>query len=156
MRVKNGDVIKVNRGFYNHYGVYVEASNTVIHYTGENGPSDFHGIVRETSLKEFLNGSENFSVCEFPKDLQEFAASMKNNRHSKFLFLVQLLRLIRLRDYHLYSGNETVERAKSKLGQSEYDLVFNNCEHFAVWCKTGVKNSSQVNRILDIAASFLG
>ena len=28
----------------------------------------------------------------------------------------------------------------------QYDLVTNNCEHFAVWCKAGTKVSSQVLR----------
>lgn len=30
-----------------------------------------------------------------------------------------------------------VERAESRLGERQYDLFFNNCEHFADWCKTG-------------------
>lgn len=35
-------------------------------------------------------------------------------------------------DYHLYSKDETVERAKSKLGEEKYNLMVNNCEHFAI------------------------
>lgn len=30
-----------------------------------------------------------------------------------------------------------VQRAESRLGERQYDLFFNNCEHFADWCKTG-------------------
>jgi hypothetical protein len=30
-----------------------------------------------------------------------------------------------------------VERAASRLGEQRYDLLTNNCEHFANWCKTG-------------------
>ena len=30
-----------------------------------------------------------------------------------------------------------VDRAESRLGERQYDLFFNNCEHFADWCKTG-------------------
>lgn len=30
-----------------------------------------------------------------------------------------------------------VTRAKSRLGERNYDFFFNNCEHFANWCKTG-------------------
>ena len=56
--------------------------------------------------------------------------------------------------YHLYSGEETVRRARSKLGEGGYNLALNNCEHFAVWCKTGVKDSSQVNSVLDMLAKF--
>jgi hypothetical protein len=31
-----------------------------------------------------------------------------------------------------------------RLGEQNYNLLFNNCEHFAHWCKTGRHRSSQV------------
>lgn len=37
-----------------------------------------------------------------------------------------------------------VERALSRLGERGYNLFFNNCEHFATWCKTGERRSKQV------------
>src|SRR5258705_6886660 len=37
-----------------------------------------------------------------------------------------------------------IERARSRLGETEYNLAFNNCEHFATWCKTGKQQSEQV------------
>ncbi|WP_449418137.1 lecithin retinol acyltransferase family protein [Phormidium nigroviride] len=42
-------------------------------------------------------------------------------------------------------------RAKSRLGENKYDLLFNNCEHFATWCKTGKHESEQVNRAATVA-----
>lgn len=39
--------------------------------------------------------------------------------------------------------NESCARAHSKIGMSEYDLFNNNCEHFALWCRTGKAYSSQ-------------
>lgn len=148
---KHGDVLRVNRGLYSHYGVYVHP-NRVIHYTGATGPDDFNGIVRETSLDEFLNGSESFNVCTFPEHPQ----TLTPIHSKKGLFqLWQAIKAIKLKDYHLYSGEETVMRARSKLGQGGYNLALNNCEHFAVWCKTGVKDSSQVNHILDILTYLL-
>ncbi len=38
----------------------------------------------------------------------------------------------------------TVARAMSRIGESNYHLVFNNCEHFARWCVTGDHKSEQV------------
>lgn len=38
----------------------------------------------------------------------------------------------------------TVRRAMGRLGEQNYNLLFNNCEHFAHWCKTGRHRSSQV------------
>jgi hypothetical protein len=43
-----------------------------------------------------------------------------------------------------YSPSVVVQRAKSKLGESGYNLFGNNCEHFATWCKTGDWESQQV------------
>ena len=37
-----------------------------------------------------------------------------------------------------------IRRAESRLGERKYNLLFNNCEHFATWCKTGVNHSQQV------------
>lgn len=38
-----------------------------------------------------------------------------------------------------------VERAASRIGETGYDLLRNNCEHFAIWCKTGEVRSSQAD-----------
>lgn len=45
-------------------------------------------------------------------------------------------------------------RAESRLGEHNYDLIFNNCEHFATWCKTGSRESEQVKLILDVMDFF--
>jgi hypothetical protein len=44
----------------------------------------------------------------------------------------------------------TLLRAESKLGESKYNVLWRNCEHFAHWCQTGVPFSKQV------AAMFAG
>ena len=38
----------------------------------------------------------------------------------------------------------TLRRAMARLGEQNYNLLFNNCEHFAHWCKTGRHRSTQV------------
>lgn len=42
------------------------------------------------------------------------------------------------------SQNQTVKRAESRLGEDKYNLLTNNCEHFAWWCCTGEDWSHQV------------
>jgi hypothetical protein len=42
-----------------------------------------------------------------------------------------------------FSADRVVKRAISRLGEQSYDFRFNNCEHFATWCKTGVNKSQQ-------------
>ncbi|MDJ0690323.1 MAG: lecithin retinol acyltransferase family protein [Xenococcaceae cyanobacterium MO_188.B32] len=41
-----------------------------------------------------------------------------------------------------------VERAESRLGEDKYNLLFNNCEHFATWCKTGISESKQIREFI--------
>ena len=36
----------------------------------------------------------------------------------------------------------------SRIGEQRYNLLFNNCEHFASWCKTGRHQSGQVESFL--------
>lgn len=43
---------------------------------------------------------------------------------------------------------ETVQLARAHLAQKGYSLVFNNCEHFATYCATGKKKSTQVHRVI--------
>lgn len=43
-----------------------------------------------------------------------------------------------------------VRRAESRLGENEYNLLFNNCEHFATWCKTGINDSKQIREFIPV------
>lgn len=43
------------------------------------------------------------------------------------------------------SADVTLERATGRIGEARYNLLFNNCEHFATWCKTGAHKSGQVD-----------
>jgi len=47
-----------------------------------------------------------------------------------------------------YSGahdpEDIVARAMSRLGEGNYHLICNNCQHFARWCATGDRESDQV------------
>ena len=48
----------------------------------------------------------------------------------------------------------TLRRAMGRLGEQDYNLLFNNCEHFATWCKTGRHRSEQVDSFLDRARNW--
>ena len=55
-----------------------------------------------------------------------------------------------------YSPEEIVRRARSRLGENEYRLLTNNCEHFCNWCLNGVSHSAQVQRPLQLPFRVLG
>ncbi|KJH44442.1 NC domain protein [Dictyocaulus viviparus] len=46
-------------------------------------------------------------------------------------------------DYQPFPPSIVVERATLKLGSGNYNVVFNNCEHFVKWCRYGNKMSEQ-------------
>lgn len=50
-----------------------------------------------------------------------------------------------------YSNEDIVRRAYSKLGEDNYLILTNNCEHFANWCVTGKEYSKQSNIVAGTA-----
>ena len=50
----------------------------------------------------------------------------------------------------------TLRRAMGRLGEADYNLLFNNCEHFANWCKTGRHRSGQVDSVLQRGRHWSG
>lgn len=43
-----------------------------------------------------------------------------------------------------YSKENIISRAFSRLGEREYNLIFNNCEHFVNWCRSGSKTTDSI------------
>ncbi len=51
-----------------------------------------------------------------------------------------------------FCRGEIVNRARSRLGERHYNLLTDNCEHFANWCTCGTDKSPQVKKAGAIAA----
>ena len=45
---------------------------------------------------------------------------------------------------HAYPADRIVLRAEKRLGEKKYNPLFNNCEHFAAWCKVGRSRCRQL------------
>lgn len=58
---------------------------------------------------------------------------------------------VQYKEGSFFCEQEVINRAIRKLGEPDYNLFGNNCEHFAHWCKTGKKISSQVNGAIQLA-----
>jgi hypothetical protein len=157
-QLKPGDVIGVHRKFknkllrgktmYDHYGIYAGDLN-VIHLS--NGRNDFLGgkvCVRQDPFYQFKDESSEVFVVDFDR-FNEYLKNLSPKEKSQRL-PHDVIRKILGRNYHPYSPEETLNRAKSKMGKEGYNLFFHNCEHFALWCKTGICESSQIARILEI------
>lgn len=117
------DHIRVMRigGLYAHHGVYI-SDDEVIHFTGQDDDSilDWSKCeVIKTDLKTFLKGG---------------IVEVKEYTDEEF--------------QDLYSPEQIVIYARSCIGDKEYNLAFNNCEHFANVCTLGRFRSQQVERVL--------
>jgi hypothetical protein len=55
-----------------------------------------------------------------------------------------------------FSPEETVRRARSRLGENDYRLLTNNCEHFCNWALSGVSRSAQVENRMRVPFGILG
>ncbi len=134
-----GDVIYCVRyhGAYRHFGIYA-GNGRVIHFAPPGGDIGGQAYIHEVSIQEFADGSE--------VHILEFSDHYESN---------SLLRKIAMSDdYELQTPENTVKRARSKIGKKGvnddgYHLIMNNCEDFAIWCKTNVFESKQVNDFID-------
>lgn len=54
-----------------------------------------------------------------------------------------------------FAVSEIIGRARSRLGESRYRLLTNNCEHFVEWCLYDQHRSFQVDRALEFPR-FMG
>ena len=52
----------------------------------------------------------------------------------------------------LYEAHEIVLRALSCLGERDYHILWNNCEHFVTWCRSGKRESQQTDRFMQTAS----
>ena len=138
--LKHGDVICVKStltpffGSYQHFGVFaIEGSERVVY--------EFRSESKET-LIEFVTGSKKRIV---KTKFDDFKRRYKDS--------FELKRCHYLNESH---PEEVVKRAEEKLGHSEYNLLFNNCETFATWAKTGTGISVQVCEMIEKVLNSIG
>jgi hypothetical protein len=120
-----------------------------VHYNIPASKTIGHATIHATNLRNFLRDDAEYFILDFPKPYQPPVTLGGQNAPHIDSYSEQLARsLQQTYGYHLYSPEETVARARSRLGETNYNLLTNNCEHFAIWCKTGVSESLQVNGML--------
>ena len=115
-------------------------------------PAYWHHAMVETADK--LNGE--VGVIEYSNSATQFIQDNSSPPKNPGLAVV-VRRKFKLENESVYviqhvrcyDPETVVSRAKSKLEERKYNPVTNNCEHFALWCKTGISSSEQVNNVKD-------
>lgn len=112
-----GDMIRIRLGAVYHYGVFV-SEDEVIQFglppTAENRAKEGEVVVIATDIDVFACGSIIEVAC--------FDKSELRRRNSP---------------------EKTVELARARLGEGGYNLIHNNCEHFANECVFGESRCTQ-------------
>ena len=98
-------------------------------------------IEYSNTAKEFLNGN-----CCPPRKLNDIELAKVVRGRYNFQSEVVYLML----HEHCFDRATVVERATSRLGEKKYSPFINNCEHFAMLCKTGESSSDQVKKTADM------
>ncbi len=111
-----GDMIRVKVKFYHHYGIYLDEEHIVQFGLPDNTGLDPNEIaVVVTDMEGFLAGGD--------------------------LEVAKLTPMERLRRY---SPKKTKALALSRVGETGYNILHNNCEHFVNECVFGRHESSCV------------
>ena len=122
---KFGDMIRVSMGTLYHFGIYVSDEEVIafgLPPTRRGTLTDAEVEVLSSDIDAFLAGGF-LEVAEFDKK------EKKKNR----------------------TPEQIVEYARSKMGMRGYHILYNNCEHFANECVTGVHICRQAE---DVRALF--
>ena len=146
-QLKPGDHIKwaCGHGIYNHHCIVVaicpeEEKVLVVHYIKGENPSF-------TVSEEWLRMSDS-----------GFQMSSLFSLTGETVIKKDTLRIVEY-NTDVYDPSEVIRRARSRLGESKYNLIWNNCEDFTIWCKTGKGRSIQscvlVSMIVGVLAGFI-
>lgn len=107
-------------GFW-HSGIDV-GDGTVIHYAGMDGVKTLaNAVIAQTPMSGFVGDARRVHVVCYAYEA---------------------------RAGRLYPPEEVVARARSRIGHKRYDLLYDNCESFARWAKTGREVSQQAQGAL--------
>lgn len=123
MTLAVGDHLIVSRPLFKGYG-HLYTHHGI--YVGANMVIHYAGLANGV----FKKGSSHVQLAS----LKDFADGQKIEVHHY--------------DSRPFHAAKIVERARARLGEDRYHLVFNNCEHFSRHCCVGENSSKQVFKAL--------
>ena len=125
-----GDHISIERkkGSYSHHGIYT-GNDQVVHFTKENKMSPATATIKSDSLEDFA-GRKNSSpqFCRYSRK----RLLVKHPKDKKHLFEVERESQEQIVEYAQHF-------AEHPTSWGEYNLLYNNCEHFCFQMTLGAK-----------------
>ena len=122
-----GDHIRVESNGYYHHGIYIGCEEVVQFGLPFDMYQD-HSLIKviKSPIEDFLKGGF--------LEVRQYTKKELKSKHKNELI---------------------IEIALSKLGEGDYNLLYNNCEHFANFCVFGIKESKQIDNIHDKIKNLL-
>ncbi len=117
---KSGDMIRVKVGELYHYGIYVSTDEII-----QFGLSPLLRKDLNDKDIEVCTSNEKTFLCG---GVLEVGVPEKSNEKKR-------------------PCTEIIDHARSKIGQKGYNILYNNCEHFAYECVTGQKFCTQTEEV---------
>lgn len=138
-KAKEGDLLEINRGCNSHWAVYI-GKEEVVHLVGSkkdgvaSQPDSVFTICGETFNKATVKKESVWNV------VQDSKVDINNTKD----------RVCRPQE-----PQKIVEVAKKKVGKIEYDALWQNCEHFAAFCRYDEVWSKKANTFLGMLLIFI-
>ena len=134
-----GDHIRVYKTLYYHHMLVVEVIDrktlVVIHYTGpEKAHEDQESAAAVSTASSFLIAPTDRTAPR-AKIIEE---TFPINPSSEFLELLEYEPGVAVN-----TGHKAVTRARTRLDEEEYNLLFKNCESFVNWAITTREETNQ-------------
>ncbi len=99
-----------------------------------NGAYTHHGIyVGDKEVIHYAGLSEGLNTA--PVEKTSLSKFLDGNKYT-----------IREHPYTKFSAGEIIKRAYSRLEEDNYNVIFNNCEHFVNWCIYDISRSEQISQ----------
>lgn len=119
-----GDMLRVKTGDIYHYGIFA-SDDEVIQF----GPTpNAQQVLRNDEIKVIATDIDAFLAGGFLEVAEFDKKEKKKNR----------------------TPQNTVEYARASLGRGGYNILYNNCEHFANECISGCASSAQTDSIRNL------
>ena len=120
-KAKAGDMVRIPIGQFYHIGIFV-SEDEVIQF----------GL---PPIPENLSAADEIKVIA--TDIDVFSCGK----------IVEVAKLDFKEKLKRFKPQKTVELARSRIGETGYNIIHNNCEHFAYECVFGEKYCSQEDEL---------
>ncbi len=120
----SGDMVRVKLGGIYHYGVFV-SEDEIIQFG--LAPSA-RAMLKDSEIEVCVSNVDDFLIGGF---LETATLDKKENKKRR-------------------KPKETVAFARARLGEKGYNILYNNCEHFAYECVMGEKRCEQADTVRNL------